>query len=78
MTYQEYINLGFVREDYEDNVVYNETGHHPFVLRKDLTSKVYVFVDYEELDKPRLVVRLDEYGDIDYQFIETNIIKNLW
>lgn len=78
MTYQEYINLGFIREDYEDNVVYNETGHHPFNLRKDLTSKVYIFVDSEELGKPRLVVKLDEDGSVDSQIIDPKIIQYLW
>lgn len=77
MTYQEYINLGFVRKNYKDNVVYNETGHHPFDLRKDLTSKVYIYVNSEELDKPRLVVKMDDFSSFS-QRIDPNSVKYLW
>ena len=57
--YKKYIKAGFFREDYEDDVVFNNTGNHPFMLRKDVNKNSYVYVDSDDLKQPILAIVID-------------------
>jgi len=57
MDYQHYINLGFEREDFNDNVQFKQTGYHGFVLSKDLNERISVQVCYPELSKPKMYLK---------------------
>lgn len=56
MCYSEYMSLKFMREDYEDNVVYKCTGYHPFSLRKEINNRMYIYVSSEDLSAPYLMI----------------------
>lgn len=56
MCYSEYISLKFIREDYEDNVVYKCTGYHPFSLIKKINNRMYIYVSSEDLSIPYLMI----------------------
>ena len=56
MCYIEYISLGFIREDYQDNTVFKCTGHHPFSLSKKINNRMYIYVSSEDLSMPYLMI----------------------
>jgi hypothetical protein len=57
MTYRQYISLGFIREDVNDEVEFDNTGYRGFFLKKEITSKFYFGVSSSNLDKPKLYVK---------------------
>lgn len=57
MEYQEYISLGFKREDYHDEVEFRRTGYHGFLLSKKVNKKMSIEVWGSELDKPKLYIK---------------------
>ena len=57
MEYQEYINLGFEREDYHDEVEFRSTGYHGYNLSKRVNKKMSIEVHGSELDKPKLYIK---------------------
>ena len=64
MNYEDYIKLGFKREDINDNVEFRQTGYYGYILILKLNSKASIEVCYGELDKPKLYVKKskrDEY-----------------
>ena len=77
MKYQEYINLGFVRTDLNDNVEFKETGYHGFCLGIELSDKLSISVSSGELDRPKLYIK-KSYGDT-YHIIPITgeIVKDL-
>ena len=60
--YQDLIDLGFIRNDYEDSVVYKETGYHPFYLRKKLAKRI--FIDYLSGEIQVSLIRIDDQNNI--------------
>lgn len=63
MEYSEYIALGFLREDYQDTVVFRETGYHPFYLKKEINDRMVVYAESQELDKPVLMIYTDKENE---------------
>jgi len=59
MTYQDYINLGFKRTDWNDSVNVHNFGYGGFYLLKQVSKRVAVFVDWKELDHPQLLLGTD-------------------
>ena len=57
--YKKYITAGFFREDYEDDVVFNNTGNHPFYLEKEVNKNSYVYVNSDDLKHPILAIFMD-------------------
>jgi len=49
--YADYINLGFNRDDYSDDVVFDSTGYHPFELNYNLPEDYRLYINSDELDK---------------------------
>lgn len=66
MNYSEYIKIGFTRENYQDRVVFDEIGYHPFFLTKIINERMKIHVDSEELDNPLLMI----YTNIESQTVE--------
>lgn len=57
MEYQKYIDLGFKRVDTNDAVVFKQTGYYGFYLEKKINKRQMVYVNSEELDKPKLCIK---------------------
>lgn len=60
MDYKDYIDLGFKREDFNDNVEFNRTGYGGFCLTKNLNKHIFVQVNSSELDTPKLFIEKSE------------------
>ena len=58
INYQDLIDLGFKRTDYNDNVVFKETGYHPFILSKKLSKGISL--EYKQDSGNVIMQRLDE------------------
>lgn len=56
MKYQEYIQLGFERTEFEDRVEIEKTGYGGFSLTKRITDKITVEVYSSELDNPKMYI----------------------
>lgn len=56
MKYKEYIDLGFVRTDFDDSEEINRTGYGGFSLEKELKEGFSIIVDSEDLQSPRLYI----------------------
>lgn len=62
MEYQEYIKLGFIREDFDDRIEFQQTGYYGFCLTKKINDKMSVEVCGGELDKPQLCINKQGSG----------------
>lgn len=62
MEYQEYIKLGFIREDFDDKIEFQQTGYYGFCLTREINSKMSIQVCAGELDKPKLYIKQGETG----------------
>ena len=62
MEYQEYIKLGFVREDFDDKIEYQQTGYHGFCLTRKISKKMSISVCSGELDEPKLCINKGDTG----------------
>jgi hypothetical protein len=56
--YQDLIDLGFKRDDYTDNVVFKETGYHPYFLSKKLGNGISL--EYLQEEGNVILQRVDE------------------
>lgn len=56
MKYEEYLKLGFTRQELDDVVELKNSGYGGFVLTKELNKTICIEVCYPELDKPKLYV----------------------
>ena len=56
MDYINYIKLGFVRENANDEVVFKRTGYHGFYLQYRINKAMILFVSSDRLDKPHLLI----------------------
>lgn len=62
INYKSLIDLGFKREDYHDNVEFNETGHHPFHLSLKMSKGI---LENWELDSGNVeILRIDKDHNI--------------
>jgi len=43
INYHQVESFGFKRVDYNDNVVYRESGHHPFHMTKNLPGRLVIY-----------------------------------
>lgn len=57
MDYQEYIKLGFQRQDFNDEVEFRQTGYYGFCLIRKIDDKMSIEVCGGELDKPKLYIK---------------------
>lgn len=57
MKYIDYINLGFERFDCEDNVELEETGYGGYVLTLQITDRMQICVDSQDLTSPKLYLK---------------------
>ena len=57
MTYKDYIDLGFTREDTNDSVEYNRTGYHGFILSKKINDRMFIELCAGEFDRPKLYIK---------------------
>lgn len=55
-------SLGFQRMDYNDSVVFRNTGHHPFHMNKELPGRLVIYWQSEE--KNCELLRLDKKQNI--------------
>lgn len=60
MTYQDYIDLGFKRTEWDDSVNMRDFGYGGFFLEKKAGKRVLCTVDWNALDKPVLCLGTDE------------------
>ena len=77
MDYKEYIDLGFNRVDYNDEVVFRKEGHHPFVLTKEITDKMSIEVCFPNLDTPKLYIKMRNDDRCHILRVEDEIIRDL-
>jgi hypothetical protein len=79
MDYKEYIELGFERVDYDDEVVFRKEGHHPFVLTREITDKLSIEVCFPNLDTPKLYIKMRNDSSTRYSIfrIEDEVIRDL-
>lgn len=66
MNYSDYIDLGFERHDFNDNVVFKETGYSGYYLEKEINNRMSILAVFGKLDKPRLYI---QKGNSDNQHI---------
>ena len=76
MIYNDYIQLGFSREDLTDNVLFNQTGYFGFILTKDLGNGWNIALCDGEFDTPKLYFNNDFICKLNEQSLN-NICKNL-
>lgn len=57
MEYKKYIDLGFKRFDFYDEVEFNQTGYKGFSLEKIINEKFSICVTSGYLDKPKLYIK---------------------
>jgi hypothetical protein len=60
VTYQDYIDLGFKRTDWNDPVNKTNYGYGGFYLEKRVSKRVSVCVEWNELATPKLILGTDE------------------
>ena len=77
MDYKEYIDLGFDRVDYDDEVVFRKEGHHPFVLTQEITDKMSIEACFPNLDKPKLYIKMRNDDKCHILSVEDEIIRDL-
>ena len=70
MTYKDYIDLGFIRFDYIDSVVFDRIGFNAFYLKFILSKTVNIEVYSDKLYSPYLVIT-KEYPSV-YRLPITN------
>lgn len=71
MTYKQIADLKFKRTDYNDNVVFNEVGVHPYFMTYELTEDISMSYEFGN-DNVRLL-RCDKEGTIKGTIILTEI-----
>ena len=77
MTYKEYLQLGFERTDFDDSVVFDIEGHHPFVLTREITDKITIEVCFPNLGKPKLYIKMRNDDRCHILPVEDEIIRDL-
>lgn len=78
MEYQEYIKLGFTREDMSDPVEYRQTGFSGYALSKQINDRISVEVCSGGLDKPKLYIRRGNSETYHILPISTDVVKDMF
>ncbi len=60
MKYKDYIELGFTREDMDDNVEFDHTGYSGYALTRHYDDRIMIQVASGELDHPLLFIKKTE------------------
>ena len=77
MTYEDYINLGFIRTELNCSVTELETGYGGFILSKNINEKMMIELCNDELNSPKLYIRKGD-GDSYHIFkITPEAVKDL-
>jgi len=77
MWYENYIELGFDRIEMNDEVEFRKTGYRGYILVKKITDKITIEVDWENLDKPRLLIHKPIEGQVHRIELTSEIVKDL-
>jgi hypothetical protein len=77
MIYKELINLGFVRDDFDDPVEIDNSGYPGFSLKLELYGRMAVECVYPDIHK--LILYIPKTGQDNYHSISINdeILKDL-
>lgn len=78
MEYQDYIKLGFSREDCNDPVEFKQTGFPGFALSKQINDRMSVEVCSGSLDKPKLYIRRGDSETYHILTLPTEFVKDMF
>lgn len=78
MMYKDWIELGFIRIDLDDNVEVNEKGYGGYFLEKQLTPFLKIAVYWDKLGVPFLQTDIHENEDsVIRQYVSVDFATNL-
>jgi len=75
-TYTDYLDLGFERTEWNDDVCEKKYGYGGYFLVKKLSKQISIEVDWQELEKPKMWFETKE-GILNHTIMTFEQVKEL-